>query len=189
MHMGTDFDGAKLTDLGDGERVSVTAAGVPVTVLRAFQLETTKRTQRRRFEFRTTDAGALTVTAFEAVPAFTVPELLALDWSALSLRAFELASQAAQRQRRVSEAQQPERTLDDISADLAATRDRAERNLEKSRKARRQVERTPEMLARVTELHASGGIEAVRREYDVSTRTAYNYLSEAIEQAEQGADK
>ena len=41
------------------------------------------------------------------------------------------------------------------------------------------VERTPEMLGRVLELHEGHGIEAVRREFGVSTRTAYNYLAEA----------
>lgn len=194
------LDGAKLHDIGDGERVNVTVAGVPVTVLRAFEMTTQRRTQRRRFEFRTTDAGSLTVTAFDAVPALSVPELLALDWSALSLRAFELAS--APVDRRAAAVEHRDTSLAALSASVAAlkgpgtaadlaARDRREAmNPEPLKPGRKpKVERTPEMLARVVELHAGQGIEAVRREFGVSTRTAYNYLSEAMEQAEQGADK
>ena len=173
------LDGAKLHDLGDGERVEVNAAGVPVTVLRAFELTTQRRTQRRRFEFRTTDAGALTLTAFEASPALTVGELLELDWSALSLKAFALASAPAAIDRRRSAVERRDASLAALSGSVEALEQSVVRPGRKSA-----VERTPEMLQRVLELHAEQGIEAVRREFQVSTRTAYNYLTEAQEAQE-----
>ena len=174
------LDGAKLHDLGDGERVKVNAAGVPVTVLRAFELTTQRRTQRRRFEFRTTDVGELTVTAFDATPALTVGEMLELDWSALSLKAFALASAPAAMDRRRSAVERRDASLAALSGSVEALEEPM--MVRPGRKA--VVERSPEMLQRVIELHGEHGIEAVRREFQVSTRTAYNYLTEAQEAQE-----
>jgi len=177
------LDGAKLHDLGDGERVEVSAAGVPVTVLRAFELTTQRRTQRRRFEFRTTDAGALTLTAFEASPALTVGELLELDWSALSLKAFALASAPAAIDRRRSAVERRDASLAALSGSVEALEESTVRPGRKSK-----VDRSPAMLQRVLELHEEQGIEAVSREFGVSTRTAYNYLTTAQAEKDAPAD-
>ena len=185
--MANQLDGAKLNDLGEGERVEVNVAGVPVTVLRAFELTTQRRTQRRRFEFRTTDVGELTVTAFDATPALTVSELLELDWSALSLRAFALASAPAAMDRRRAAVERRDASLeatverDESIERLEALRSRLEETATNRPGRKAAVARTPEMLQRVLELHGEHGIEAVRREFQVSTRTAYNYLTEAQE--------
>jgi len=158
----------KLHDLGNGERVKTTVAGVPVTMLRTFELVTRQSTQRRRFEFRTTDAGELTVTAFDATPALTAAELSKLDWAALSLRAFGLAAAPA-----ATDCGRPVVTQRKESAARPGRKSKAERS--------------PEMLQRVIELHVGHGIEAVRREFGVSTRTAYNYLAEAHERGGVGS--